>query len=44
MPAVFFCKKNKKIVQKKILFCILIPAYCIGTQILSSAKKKEVKK
>ena len=26
--------------SKKILFCILIPAYCIGTQILSSAKKR----
>lgn len=43
MPAVFFVKKIKKR-SKKILFCILIPAYCIGTQILSSAKKKEVKK
>lgn len=43
MPAVFFVKKIKKR-SKKILFCILISAYCIGTQILSSAKKKEVKK
>lgn len=43
MPAVFFVKKIKKR-SKKILFCILIQAYCIGTQILSSAKKKGGKK